>query len=118
VASPSRTHTFLGDRYRRLSHRRGNKRAIVAVDNSVLTIVWHLLSDPTARLHHRGPGYHESRINSRHRHATSPASSNTPPASTSPLNPPPNSGSGPPTEPGYAGCLRPARTRTDFRVSR
>jgi hypothetical protein len=67
VASLSRTHTFLGDRYRRLSHRRGKKRAIVAVGNSVLTIVWHLLSDPTVRFHDLGPGYHESRINSRRR---------------------------------------------------
>jgi transposase len=67
VASLSRTHTFLGDRYRRLSHRRGKKRAIVAVGNSVLTIVWQLLSDPTVRFHDLGPGYHESRINSRRR---------------------------------------------------
>jgi hypothetical protein len=48
-ATLSRTHTFLGDRYRRLSHRRGKKRA------------------------------------------SSPSS----PASASPFNPPPNSGSGP-----------------------
>ena len=35
--------------------------------NSVLTIVWQLLSDPTVRFHDLGPGYHESRINSRRR---------------------------------------------------
>jgi transposase len=67
VASLSRTNTFLGDRYRRLSRRRGKKRAIVAVGNSVLTIVWQLLSDPTVRFHDLGPGYHESRINNRRR---------------------------------------------------
>jgi hypothetical protein len=67
VASLSRTNTFLGDRYRRLSHRRGKKRAIVAVGNSVLTIVWQLLSKPTVRFQDLGPGYHESRINRRRR---------------------------------------------------
>jgi hypothetical protein len=65
-----------------------------------------------------GPGYHRSRINRRRRNATSSASSNTSPGSASPFNPPPKTGSVPPTEPGYAGCLPPARTRTDFRMSR
>ena len=49
VASASRTDTFLGERYRRLARRRGTSRAIVAVGNSVLTIIWHLLADPEAR---------------------------------------------------------------------
>jgi transposase len=44
VAGASRTDTFLGERYRRLARRRGKKRAIVAVGNSVLTIIWHLLA--------------------------------------------------------------------------
>jgi transposase len=69
VAGAARTSTFLGERYRRLVRRRGKKRAIVAVGNSVLTIVWHLLSDPDARYHDLGPGYHESRVNhQRHQH--------------------------------------------------
>jgi transposase len=67
AASLSRTDTFLGDRYRRLSRRRGKKRAIVAVGNSVLTSVWHLLSDPTTHFDDLGPGYHESRINKHRR---------------------------------------------------
>ena len=67
VAGLSRTNTFLGDRYRRLVRRRGKKRAIVALGNSVLTIIWHLLSDPDARYHDLGPGYHESRINKQRR---------------------------------------------------
>jgi len=67
VASLSRTETFLGDRYRRLSRRRGKKRAIVAVGNSVLTIVWHLLSDPAAQFQDLGPDYYESKINKRRR---------------------------------------------------
>jgi len=47
VAGLARTNTFLGVRYRRLVRRRAKKRTIVAVGNSVLTIIWHLLSDPT-----------------------------------------------------------------------
>jgi transposase len=46
VSGAKRTHTFLGDRYRRIAKHRGKNRAIVAVGNSVLTIIWHLLSDP------------------------------------------------------------------------
>jgi transposase len=48
VAGTSRTNTFLGERYRRLARRRRKKRAIVALGNSVLTIVWHLGSNPQA----------------------------------------------------------------------
>jgi hypothetical protein len=43
--------------------RRGKKRAIVAVGNSILTIIWHLLSDPDTRYHDLGPSYHDTRIN-------------------------------------------------------
>jgi transposase len=67
VAGISRTNTFLGERYRRLIRRRGKKRAIVAVGNSVLTIVWHLLSNPNASYQDLGPGYYESRINQQRR---------------------------------------------------
>jgi transposase len=67
VAGLARTNTFLGERYRRLARRRGKKRAIVAVGNSVLTIVWHLLSDPNIRYQDLGPGYYETRINKQRR---------------------------------------------------
>lgn len=67
VAGLSRTNTFLGERYRRLARRRGKKRAIVAVGNSVLTIIWHLLTDPDAHYHDLGPNYHQSRINKQRR---------------------------------------------------
>ncbi|MGH2374935.1 MAG: IS110 family transposase [bacterium] len=67
VAGLSRTDTFLGQRYRRLARRRGKHRAIVAIGNSVLTIIWHLLSDPEARYQDLGPGFYESKINQRHR---------------------------------------------------
>jgi transposase len=67
VAGLSRTNTFLGARYRRLSKRRGKNRAIVAAGNSVLTIIWHLLSDPQARYQDLGANFYQSQLNIRHR---------------------------------------------------
>jgi transposase len=67
VASASRTDTFLGERYRRLARRRGKSRAIVAVGNSVLTIIWHLLADPEARYQDLGGDYYQTKINTRRR---------------------------------------------------
>ena len=52
------TATFLGERYRRLARRIGGVRAQCAVARSVLTIIWHLLSDPTARFTDLGPDWH------------------------------------------------------------
>jgi transposase len=57
-----RTHTFLGERYRRLAHRRGKRRAIVAVSRSILIIIWHLLSDPAARFHDLGSDFYDTHI--------------------------------------------------------
>jgi transposase len=67
VAGLSRTDTFLGERYRRLVKRRGKGRAIVAVGNSVLTLIWYLLSDPDARYTDLGPDFYQSKINQRRR---------------------------------------------------
>ncbi|HEX2289930.1 MAG TPA: IS110 family transposase [Pseudonocardiaceae bacterium] len=67
VAGISRTNTFLGERYRRLARSRGKKRAIVAVGNSVLTIIWHLLADAEAHYQDLGPDYYQSKINARRR---------------------------------------------------
>jgi transposase len=67
VAAVARTDTFLGERYRRLARRRGKKRAIVAVGNSILTIVWHLLADPQAHYRDLGPDFYWSKINQRRR---------------------------------------------------
>jgi transposase len=67
VAGASRTDTFLGERYRRLARRRGKKRAIVAVGNSVLTIIWHLLADPEAHYQDLGSDYYQSKINTKRR---------------------------------------------------
>jgi transposase len=69
VAGAGRTHTFLGDRYRRLARRRGKDRAMVAVGNSVLKIVWHLLNDPTMGYHELGEGWYENHRNPARRKA-------------------------------------------------
>ena len=68
VFSASHTDTFLGARYRRLARRRGKPKAIVAVGNSVLTVVYHLLADADLDFCELGPAHYESRIN-KHRRA-------------------------------------------------
>jgi len=62
VVAAGRTSTFLGERYRRLARRRGKQKAIVAVGRSMLTITWHLLSNPTTQFTDLGPGFYDSRI--------------------------------------------------------
>jgi len=56
----SGTHTFLGERYRRIAHRRGPKHATAAAGRSVLTIVWYLLNDDEASVHDLGPGFYDT----------------------------------------------------------
>jgi transposase len=62
AASAVRTDTFLGERYRRLVKRRGKLKALVAVARSILTVVWHLLANPTTRFHDLGSDYCSSRV--------------------------------------------------------
>ena len=62
AVAAGQTHTFLGERYRRIARRRGKKQAIVALGRSILVIVWHLLSDPEARFHDLGPDFYDTRI--------------------------------------------------------
>jgi transposase len=61
AAAAARTDTFLGERYRRVVKRRGKLKALVALARSILVVVWHLLSDPTARFHDLGSDYHTTR---------------------------------------------------------
>jgi transposase len=63
AAAAAKTDTFLGERYRRLVRRRGKLTALVAVERSILMIVWHLLADPTARYHDLGADFYANRIN-------------------------------------------------------
>lgn len=57
-----RTNTFLGARYRRIARRRGKKKAMVAVGRSILTIIWHLLADPSTRYEDLGPDHYDRRV--------------------------------------------------------
>ena len=50
---------FTGDRYQRIAHRRGKKKAIVAVGRSILIICWHLLADPDTRYTDLGAHHYE-----------------------------------------------------------
>ena len=59
ATSAARTKTFLASRYKRIARRRGKQRALVAVGNSILTIAWHLLSDPDAHFTDLGPDWHD-----------------------------------------------------------
>ncbi|MDP1805083.1 MAG: IS110 family transposase, partial [Acidimicrobiales bacterium] len=63
AAGAGRTDTFLGERYRRIARRRGNKRAVVAVGRSMLVIIWHVLSDPETRYTDLGSDFYDTRIN-------------------------------------------------------
>jgi transposase len=38
-----RSHTYLGERYRRLKKRRGSKRAALAVGHDILVIYYHMV---------------------------------------------------------------------------
>ena len=67
AVAAARTHTFLGERYRRLARRRGGPRATVAVGRSILVIIWHLLSQPETPYHDLGPDYTRRRIDPNHR---------------------------------------------------
>jgi replication initiator protein RepSA len=44
AASRTKNKTYLGARYHRLVPRLGKKKAIVAVEHSLLTAVWHMLT--------------------------------------------------------------------------
>jgi len=57
------TSTFFYARYQRIVKRRGKNIALVAVARSMLTVIWHLLADPTATYTELGWDWHERTIN-------------------------------------------------------
>ena len=63
AVAASRTDTFLGERYRRIARRRGNKRAVVAIGRSTLVIIWQLLTDENTRFIDLGSGYYDAHVN-------------------------------------------------------
>jgi transposase len=63
AVTAGRTDTFLGERYRRITRRRGKKKAIVAVGRSILVIAWHLLSDPDTHFTDLGADHFTRHVN-------------------------------------------------------
>jgi transposase len=63
ATAAAKTDTFLGERYRRLVRRQGKQKALVAVERSILVVVWHLLADPNARFVDLGADFYERRVN-------------------------------------------------------
>ncbi len=63
AAAASRTHTFLGSRYKRVVKRRGHARALVATMRSILIIAWHLINDPNATYQDLGEHWHQRLTN-------------------------------------------------------
>jgi transposase len=59
AAAASRTHTFLGARYKRVVKRRGHARALVALSRSILIIAWHLINDPDTTYQDLGEDWHQ-----------------------------------------------------------
>ena len=67
AAAAAKTDTFLGARYRRLIKRTGKMKALVALERSILVVVWHLLNDPTARFVDLGADFYERRVDAERR---------------------------------------------------
>ena len=63
----AKTDTFLGARYRRLIKRMPKKKALAAIERSILVIIFHLLSDPTATFNDLGSDFYTKRIDTRRR---------------------------------------------------
>ena len=62
ATAAAKTDTFLGERYRRLIKRMPKPKALLAIARSILTIIWHLLADPTARYTDLGADFHTRRL--------------------------------------------------------
>jgi transposase len=58
----AKTDTFLAARYRRLVKRMPEAKARVAPARSILTIIFHLLADPTARFEELGADFYTRRL--------------------------------------------------------
>ncbi len=63
----AKTDTFLGERYRRLVKRMPKKKALAALECSILVIIFHLLSDPNATFHDLGADFYDKRIDKKRR---------------------------------------------------
>lgn len=60
-AASSTKDTYLQAQFRRLSARRGKKRALVAVGHTLLVIIYHMLKDPELHYRDLGGNYFDTR---------------------------------------------------------
>ena len=68
AAGAARTSTFLAARYKRIVKRRGKKRALVAVGNSILTIAGTCSPTPAPAITDLGPDWHDRLAPQRRKH--------------------------------------------------
>jgi hypothetical protein len=66
----AKTDTFLGERYRRLIKRMPKAKASAAIERSILTIIFQLLSDPTSKFNDLGADYYANRVSKERRTGT------------------------------------------------
>jgi transposase len=67
AAARTKDTTFIGARYRRLAGRIGRLKALVAIEHTIITAVWHILS-ATTEYHDLGGDHHLRRNPDRARH--------------------------------------------------
>jgi transposase len=58
----AKTDTFLGARYRRLIRRMPKPKALVAIERSILVIIFHMLENPTLEFADLGADFYTRRI--------------------------------------------------------
>jgi transposase len=63
----AKTDTFLGERYRRLIKRMPKAKALAALERSILVIIFHLLSDPSATFTDLGTDFYTKRVDAKRR---------------------------------------------------
>lgn len=66
--------TFLGERYRRLIKRMPKKKALAAIERSILVVIFQLLSDPSATFTDFGSDFYTKRIDKRRRRRSASSS--------------------------------------------
>ncbi len=60
-AAARKRNAYLAAQYHRLVHRRGKRKAAIAVGHSILVIAYHLLKDPNSFYQDLGSHYFDQR---------------------------------------------------------
>jgi hypothetical protein len=67
AAGAAKTDTFLGERYRRVVKRMPKKKALAAIERSILVTMFHLLSNSKSTYNDLGSEFYEKRIDANKR---------------------------------------------------